>query len=55
MVGCGLELLVEQYWAVFHVIDVGTYFIHTISGSYGHYIVLAWSTEHSVNQIDGLI
>ena len=55
LIGCHLIVLIKQHLPILHVIDIGTYLIHAIGWSNGYNIVLTRATEHTVNQIDGLV
>ena len=48
-------MVVQKYWPVFHVIDVGTYLVHAVGGFDGHHIVNLRTGETAIDQVDGLV
>ena len=48
-------MAVEQDRTVFHVVDIGAYTIHAVSGFDGHHIVDARTGEAPVDKVDGLV
>ena len=50
-----LIVLIEQHRAILHGVDISTNLIHTVCRSDGYHIILARATEHTVNQVNGLI
>ena len=54
---CSMELkvVIQLHLAIFDIVHIGTYFIHSIAGINGHCIINAWIAEDAINQVDGLI
>ena len=55
LLGRNLIVLIEQHRAILHVVHIGTHLIHSVGRRNRYHIVLARTTEHTVNQVDGLI
>ena len=53
--GRNLIVFIEQYRAILYIVDVCTYFIHSVSRRNRYHIILSWAAEYTVNQIDGLV
>ena len=53
--GRNLIVFIEQHRAIFHIVDVCTNFIHSVSRRNRYYIILARAAEYTVNQVDGLV
>ena len=50
-----VKVVVQCHSAIFHIIDVGTYFIHTVGGCYCHHIIHSRCGKASVGQVNGFI
>ena len=50
-----LEAFFKTYGAVFHIVDVGAYLIHTVGWLYCHHVVNLGFGEAAIHQVDGLV
>ena len=55
LVGMQLEFVVEEYWAIFHIINIRTHAIHAVCRLYSHHVVYSRLAEYAVRQVDSLV
>ena len=54
-IGRELEVIIQQYFPIFHIVHIGTNLIHTISRVDGYDIIFSRFAECTKNQVDGFI
>ena len=54
-VGIEKEAFVKAHRTIFHIVDVGTYAVHAVSGFDSHHIIYLRFGEATVHEVDGLV